>query len=61
MNILKNIKLSYYLLGTWPAFWLLASKRPLNWPGDGEIDIMVRLNLILLNYKMSSLSIKLEQ
>jgi beta-glucanase (GH16 family) len=26
--------------GTWPAFWLLASKRPLNWPGDGEIDIM---------------------
>ena len=27
--------------GTWPAFWLLAAKRPLNWPGDGEIDVMV--------------------
>lgn len=26
--------------GTWPAFWLLAAKRPLNWPQDGEIDIM---------------------
>ncbi|CAF1051056.1 unnamed protein product [Brachionus calyciflorus] len=26
--------------GTWPAFWLLASKRPLDWPSDGEIDIM---------------------
>ncbi len=31
--------------GTWPAFWLLAANRPLNWPQDGEIDIMV----ILLN------------
>ena len=28
-------------VGTWPAFWLLASsKKPLNWPLDGEIDIM---------------------
>ena len=26
--------------GSWPAFWLLASKRPLNWPRDGEIDIL---------------------
>jgi beta-glucanase (GH16 family) len=26
--------------GTWPAFWLLGAKRPLNWPDDGEIDIM---------------------
>jgi beta-glucanase (GH16 family) len=26
--------------GIWPAFWLLAAKRPLNWPLDGEIDIM---------------------
>lgn len=29
-----------YGRGTWPAFWLLAANRPLNWPGDGEIDIM---------------------
>jgi beta-glucanase (GH16 family) len=27
-------------VGIWPAFWLLADKRPLNWPHDGEIDIM---------------------
>lgn len=26
--------------GIWPAFWLLAANRPLNWPNDGEIDIM---------------------
>ncbi|MCC7525939.1 MAG: glycoside hydrolase family 16 protein, partial [Chitinophagaceae bacterium] len=26
--------------GTWPAIWMLASKSPLNWPDDGEIDIM---------------------
>ena len=26
--------------GSWPAFWLLASKRPLNWPTDGEIDVL---------------------
>jgi beta-glucanase (GH16 family) len=26
--------------GTWPAMWLLAAKRPLNWPSDGEIDVM---------------------
>jgi beta-glucanase (GH16 family) len=26
--------------GTWPAFWLLSAKKPLNWPNDGEIDIM---------------------
>lgn len=27
-------------LGTWPAIWMLADKIPLNWPDDGEIDIM---------------------
>jgi len=27
-------------LGTWPAIWMLADKSPLNWPDDGEIDIM---------------------
>lgn len=27
-------------LGTWPAIWMLADKQPLNWPEDGEIDIM---------------------
>jgi beta-glucanase (GH16 family) len=27
-------------LGTWPAIWMLGSKTPLNWPDDGEIDIM---------------------
>jgi beta-glucanase (GH16 family) len=27
-------------LGTWPAIWMLASKSPLKWPDDGEIDIM---------------------
>ena len=27
-------------LGTWPAIWMLASTDPLNWPDDGEIDIM---------------------
>ena len=26
--------------GTWPAFWLLSAKRPLNWPTDGELDVM---------------------
>lgn len=26
--------------GVWPAFWLLSANRPLNWPSDGEIDIM---------------------
>jgi len=26
--------------GIWSAFWLLASKRPMHWPNDGEIDIM---------------------
>lgn len=26
--------------GTWPAFWMLPKKEPLNWPLDGEIDIM---------------------
>ena len=29
-----------YGLGTWPAIWMLADKMPLNWPDDGEIDIM---------------------
>ncbi len=29
--------------GSWPAFWLLASKRPLNWPTDGEIDILGKM------------------
>ena len=27
-------------LGTWPAIWTLASNEPMNWPDDGEIDIM---------------------
>lgn len=27
-------------LGTWPAIWMLASKTPMKWPDDGEIDIM---------------------
>lgn len=27
-------------LGTWPAIWMLAAKDPLQWPDDGEIDIM---------------------
>ena len=22
--------------GSWPAFWLLSSKKPLNWPADGN-------------------------
>jgi len=26
--------------GTWPAFWMLPEKEPLQWPLDGEIDIM---------------------
>jgi beta-glucanase (GH16 family) len=26
--------------GTWPAFWLLAATNPLNWPADGEIDVL---------------------
>ena len=26
--------------GIWSAFWMLSAKRPLNWPTDGEIDIM---------------------
>ena len=27
-------------LGTWPAIWMLGSVRSLEWPDDGEIDIM---------------------
>jgi beta-glucanase (GH16 family) len=27
-------------IGTWPAIWTLASKDSMNWPDDGEIDIM---------------------
>ena len=27
-------------IGTWPAIWMLGSKQPLQWPDDGEIDIM---------------------
>ena len=27
-------------LGTWPAIWMLSSTTPLQWPDDGEIDIM---------------------
>jgi beta-glucanase (GH16 family) len=27
-------------LGSWPAIWMLASTTPLEWPDDGEIDIM---------------------
>ena len=26
--------------GTWPAIWTLSAHDPLNWPQDGEIDIM---------------------
>lgn len=26
--------------GTWPAIWMLGAKTPLQWPDDGEIDIM---------------------
>lgn len=26
--------------GTWPAIWMLGSTTPLEWPDDGEIDIM---------------------
>jgi beta-glucanase (GH16 family) len=33
--------------GTWSAFWLLAAKRPLNWPNDGEIDIMVKAIMLM--------------
>ena len=32
--------------GSWSAFWLLAAKRPLQWPHDGEIDIMVNYFVI---------------
>jgi beta-glucanase (GH16 family) len=27
-------------LGTWPAIWMLSSRKPMKWPDDGEIDIM---------------------
>ena len=27
-------------VGTWPAIWMLGSATPLEWPDDGEIDIM---------------------
>ena len=27
-------------VGTWPAIWMLGSKTPMEWPDDGEIDIM---------------------
>jgi beta-glucanase (GH16 family) len=27
-------------VGTWPAIWMLASTSPLEWPDDGELDIM---------------------
>lgn len=26
--------------GTWPAIWMLSAKEPMQWPRDGEIDIM---------------------
>lgn len=26
--------------GTWPAIWMLATRTPMKWPDDGEIDIM---------------------
>lgn len=26
--------------GSWPAIWMLGDKEPLEWPDDGEIDIM---------------------
>lgn len=27
-------------IGTWPAIWMLSGLQPLQWPDDGEIDIM---------------------
>ena len=44
----KNFNNIYFILGTWSAFWLLAAKRPLNWPNDGEIDIMVKAIMLIL-------------
>lgn len=35
--------------GAWPAFWLLAQDG--HWPGDGEIDIMERLNFDSIAYQ----------
>ena len=33
-------------LGYWPAFWMLPAsfRHAMNWPGDGEIDIMENVN-----------------
>jgi beta-glucanase (GH16 family) len=30
-----------YSFGTWPAFWFLSAKKPLTWPDDGTMDLMV--------------------
>jgi beta-glucanase (GH16 family) len=27
-------------VGTWPTIWLLSANEPVNWPQDGELDIM---------------------
>jgi beta-glucanase (GH16 family) len=27
--------------GSWPAFWLLSSKTPLNWPADGKNSFII--------------------
>jgi beta-glucanase (GH16 family) len=27
-------------VGTWPAIWMLGANTPLQWPDDGEIDVM---------------------
>ena len=47
--------------GTWSAFWLLAAKRPLNWPRDGEIgNLLLDLTiptLILIGVEMKKKSL----
>ncbi len=29
--------------GIWSAFWLLAAKRPLDWPRDGELGKFLKI------------------
>lgn len=33
-------------VGTWPAIWMLPEKDPLQWPDDGEIDIMEHVGFV---------------